>query len=123
VGRGSLCGLGRTAPNPVLSTLQHFRDEYQAHVEGRCPARKCKALIAYWITEDCIGCTRCAQRCPADAIPMKPYERHEIEQERCTGCDTCRQVCPVDAVKIVDKDEVGREAEHRTSNIEHQTPR
>ena len=97
---GSLCGLGRTAPNPVLSTLQHFRDEYEAHIEGRCPAGKCKALIRDHITDGCIGCTRCAQRCPADAIAMRPYEKHEIDQAACTRCDTCRQACPVDAVRV-----------------------
>lgn len=97
---GSLCGLGKTAPNPVLSTIKHFRDEYQAHIDGRCPAGKCKALITYAITEDCIGCTRCAQNCSAGAIVMKPYERHVIDPEKCSRCDTCRQVCPVAAVKV-----------------------
>ena len=90
VGAGSLCGLGRTAPNPVLSTLRYFRDEYEAHLAGRCPAGKCKALIDYRITDDCIGCTLCAQQCPADAIPMTPYARHVIDLEKCTRCDTCR---------------------------------
>jgi NADH:ubiquinone oxidoreductase subunit F (NADH-binding)/Pyruvate/2-oxoacid:ferredoxin oxidoreductase delta subunit len=97
---GSLCGLGRTAPNPVLSTLEHFRSEYEAHIEGRCPARKCKALIRYTINDDCIGCTKCAQACPAEAIPVKPHEKHEVDDEKCTRCDTCRQVCPVEAVVV-----------------------
>lgn len=100
VKQGSLCGLGRSAPNPVLSTLRHFRDEYQAHIDGHCPAGKCKALIRYRITDECIGCTRCAQNCPADAIEMKPYEQHEIDDEKCIRCDTCRQVCPVDAIVV-----------------------
>ncbi|MBD3183649.1 4Fe-4S dicluster domain-containing protein [Candidatus Poribacteria bacterium] len=100
VQKGSLCGLGKTAPNPVLSTLKYFREEYGAHIEGRCPAGNCKALIKYYITDDCIGCTKCAQGCPADAIHMKPYEKHEIDDEKCTRCDACRQVCPSDAVKI-----------------------
>jgi len=98
--RASLCGLGKTAPNPVLSTLKYFRDEYEAHIEGRCPAGRCKALITYTITEDCIGCTRCAQHCPTEAIAMRPYEQHEIDPEKCVRCDTCRQVCPVDAVEV-----------------------
>ncbi len=98
---GSLCGLGKTAPNPVLSTLQYFRDEYEAHLQGECPAKKCEALIRYEITEDCIGCTICAQHCPTDAISVAPYERHEIKQELCTKCDTCVQVCPVEAVEVV----------------------
>ena len=100
VGRGSLCGLGQTAPNPVISTLRYFRDEYDAHVRKRCPALKCRALVRYAVTDDCIGCTRCAQRCPSDAIATRPYEKHEIDEEKCTRCDTCRQVCPADAVKV-----------------------
>jgi NADH-quinone oxidoreductase subunit F len=98
---GSLCGLGRSAPNTVLSTLAHFREEYEAHVAGRCPAKKCRALIHYSISEDCIGCTRCAQTCPADAIPSTPYQRHEIDEGKCTRCDGCRQACPVGAVEVV----------------------
>jgi NADH-quinone oxidoreductase subunit F len=100
VKRGSLCGLGQTAPNPVLSTLRYFRDEYEAHLQGRCPAGRCKALIAYRVTDACIGCTKCAQRCPADAISLTPYQRHAIDMTRCTRCDTCRAVCPVDAVVV-----------------------
>ncbi len=100
VKQGSLCGLGQTAPNPVLSTLKYFREEYEAHLEGRCPAGKCRALITYHVTDECIGCTKCAQQCPADAIPMAPYEKHEIDPEKCIRCDTCRQLCPVDAIEI-----------------------
>ena len=96
----SLCGLGQTAPNPVLTTLRYFRDEYEAHIEGRCPAGVCKELITYRITDECIGCTRCAQRCPGEAIAMRPHQQHEIDPEKCIRCDTCRQVCPVDAVVI-----------------------
>ena len=96
----SLCGLGKTAPNPVLSTLKYFREEYEAHVKGICPTKKCKSLITYTITDACIGCTICAQKCPTDAIPISPYEKHEIVQEKCTKCDTCFQVCPHDAVEI-----------------------
>jgi NADH-quinone oxidoreductase subunit F len=97
---GSLCGLGKTAPNPVLSTLKYFRDEYEAHVEGRCPAGKCTALIEYKINDRCTGCTLCAQACPVDAIPMTPYRRHTIDSEKCTRCDTCLQVCPESAVYV-----------------------
>ncbi len=100
VAASSLCGLGATAPNPVTTTLRHFRAEYEAHLEGRCPAGKCKALIAYTISDDCIGCTRCAQRCPADAIEPTPYEKHAIDDEKCIRCGTCRVVCPVDAVRV-----------------------
>ena len=97
---GSLCGLGKTAPNPVLTTLRYYRHEYEAHLEGRCPAHKCTALIKYTINDRCTGCTLCAQRCPVDAIPMRPYQRHAINQDLCTRCDTCLQVCPYDAVEV-----------------------
>ncbi len=96
----SLCGLGKTAPNPVLSTIKYCRDEYEAHVDKRCPAGKCKALIKYSVTDDCIGCTLCAQHCPAEAIAMKPYQKHEIEAEKCIRCGTCKSVCPADAVEV-----------------------
>ena len=98
--KGSLCGLGKTAPNPVLSTLLYFRDEYVAHLHGRCPAGKCSSLIKYIVTEECIGCTICAQKCPSEAIAFKPYEVHFIDQEKCIKCDICRQACPEDAIII-----------------------
>lgn len=96
--KGSLCGLGKSAPNPVLSTLKYFRHEYEEHINGKCATGKCLELIKYDITEDCIGCTKCAQRCPSDAIEFKPYEVHKIDTEKCIKCDICKQVCPVDAV-------------------------
>ena len=98
---GSLCGLGRTAPNPVMTTLRYFRDEYEAHIAGRCPAGRCKALIRYVVQDNCTGCTICAQHCPADAIPLTPYRRHQINVELCTGCDVCRTDCPENAIAIV----------------------
>ena len=100
VKQSSLCGLGKTAPNPVLSTLKYFREEYEAHIEGRCPAGRCKALITYSITDDCIGCTLCAQHCPTGAIEMTPYQKHRIDPEKCTRCNTCKTICPQDAVRI-----------------------
>jgi len=100
VTQGSLCGLGKTAPNPVLTTLRYFREEYEAHLQGRCPAGKCAGLIKYIITDRCTGCTICAQRCPVNAIPVAPYAQHEITQDLCTKCDTCRRVCPHDAIEI-----------------------
>ena len=100
VQKTSLCGLGKTAPNPVLSTIKYFRDEYEAHIEKRCPTGKCKALITYSVTDDCIGCSLCAQHCPVDAIEMKPYEKHEIDSEKCIRCGTCESVCPVDAIEV-----------------------
>jgi len=98
--KGSLCGLGKTAPNPILSTLQYFREEYIAHIEGKCSTGKCTEMIEYFIEEECIGCTKCAQDCPTDAISFKPYELHVVENEKCIKCDICRQVCPVNAVII-----------------------
>jgi NADH-quinone oxidoreductase subunit F len=99
--KASVCGLGKTASNPVLSTIEHFRDEYEAHINGTCPAGKCRSLIRYSISDDCIGCTICAQHCPAEAIDFKPYEKHIIDQERCIRCDTCKQVCPAKAVEVL----------------------
>ena len=96
----SLCGLGRTAPNPVLTSLRYFKDEFEAHINGKCPARKCKALITYSIASDCTGCTKCAQQCPAGAIAMKPYQVHEIDSEKCVRCGGCLDVCPVNAVEV-----------------------
>ena len=96
----SICGLGKTAPNPVLSTIEHFRDEYEAHIQGSCPAAKCRDLIHYSINDDCIGCTICAQHCPADAIEMKPYEKHTIDQQACIRCGGCKVLCPANAVEV-----------------------
>jgi len=98
--KGSLCGLGQTAPNPVLSTLTYFREEYEAHINGICPTGKCQNLIKYTIDENCIGCTKCAQNCPVNAIAFAPYEIHVIDQEKCIKCDGCREVCPEDAVRV-----------------------
>ncbi|MEN6305546.1 MAG: NAD(P)H-dependent oxidoreductase subunit E [Armatimonadia bacterium] len=100
VKQSSLCGLGQTAPNPVLTTLRYFGEEYEAHLEGRCPAGKCKALIAYSINDKCIGCTKCAQHCPGEAIALNPYERHIIDQRKCLRCGTCREICRHDAVVV-----------------------
>ncbi|MFC1677160.1 NAD(P)H-dependent oxidoreductase subunit E [Planctomycetota bacterium] len=100
VKKASLCGLGKTAPNPVLSTIKYFRDEYEAHIAKKCPVGKCKALITYSVTDDCIGCTLCAQHCPVDAIEMTPYEKHEIDIEKCIRCNTCKDICPSDAIKV-----------------------
>ena len=98
--KGSLCGLGKTAPNPVLSTLKYFRDEYEAHIKGTCPTGKCTELITYSVNDECIGCTKCVQKCPVDAIPFTPHQKHTINTELCIKCDACRTACPVDAIDV-----------------------
>ncbi|MCL4191106.1 MAG: 4Fe-4S binding protein, partial [Thermoguttaceae bacterium] len=96
----SLCGLGQTAPNPVLSTLRWFRHEYEAHVyDRRCPAGACAELVTYSINaEKCKGCTLCAKKCPADAIIGSPKNAHYIIEDRCIGCGSCLDVCRLGAV-------------------------
>jgi NADH:ubiquinone oxidoreductase subunit F (NADH-binding)/(2Fe-2S) ferredoxin/Pyruvate/2-oxoacid:ferredoxin oxidoreductase delta subunit len=100
--QSSLCGLGQTSPNPVLSTLRHFRDEYEAHIkEGKCPAHVCKPLIQYSIDlEKCTGCGRCLRGCPAEAITGAKKEPHSIDPEKCIKCGSCYDLCKFDAVIV-----------------------
>ena len=98
----SLCGLGQGAPNPVESTLKHFRAEYEAHIhEKRCPAKVCKGLISYVITDACTGCTVCARNCPVSAISGERRKMHTIDPNTCIRCGICAQVCNFNAIEVV----------------------
>lgn len=95
----SLCGLGKCAPNPILSTLNNFYDEYLSHVvDKKCPAGKCQSLLNYIITDACKGCTKCARVCPAKCITGKPKEKHEIDTKKCLKCGTCMNNCKFNAI-------------------------
>ena len=101
--RTALCGLGKTAPNPVLSTLRYFRHEYEEHVQGICRTGSCKEMVKLEITDDCVGCTKCARSCPSEAIAYTPYEKHVIDTERCTQCGLCVGECDYQAIVKVKK--------------------
>jgi NADH-quinone oxidoreductase subunit F/NADP-reducing hydrogenase subunit HndC len=95
----SLCALGQTAPNPVLSTIKHFRDEYNAHVsDQKCPAGVCNALLSYSITDNCKGCAKCQKACPVNAISGTVKAKHTIDSEKCIKCGACIDVCPLKAI-------------------------
>jgi NADH:ubiquinone oxidoreductase subunit F (NADH-binding)/(2Fe-2S) ferredoxin/Pyruvate/2-oxoacid:ferredoxin oxidoreductase delta subunit len=95
----ALCGLGQTAPNPVLSTLKNFYDEYVSHiVDKKCPAGVCKELISYYINDACIGCTKCKRNCPVDAISGDVKKKHIIDINLCIKCGACKLACPVHAI-------------------------
>ena len=101
--RSALCGLGKTAPNPVLSTLRYFRDEYEEHMRGICRTGSCKQMVKLEITDDCVGCTKCSRSCPSEAIAYTPYEKHVIDTDKCTQCGLCIGECDYNAIKKVKK--------------------
>ncbi len=95
----SLCGLGQTAPNPVLTTLKYFRDEYVAHIKDKkCPAHVCPALLTYTVNDNCTGCTVCANSCPTNAISGEKKGKHVVDQDLCIKCGKCYTVCRFDAI-------------------------
>jgi ferredoxin len=106
VNSASLCGLGQTAPNPVLSTLKNFREEYEVHIhEKRCPAGVCHALLTYFITLKCVGCGACKRVCPVNAIEGERKQRHIIDPGLCVKCGQCFNVCKFEAVTKDGKDD------------------
>jgi len=98
----SLCGLGQTSPNPILSTMENFLDEYNDHVDNhKCAAGRCKSLLKYYIDrEECVGCTACARICPVNAIVGEKKQLHAINQQICIKCGACMDKCKFNAIVL-----------------------
>jgi NADH-quinone oxidoreductase subunit F len=98
----ALCALGGTAPNPVLTTIRYFREEYEEHIKNkRCPAGACKGLFELWIDPDrCIGCGQCLTNCPSSAVSGEKKNAHTLDTGKCIQCGICREICPTNAVRV-----------------------
>ncbi len=103
ISEASLCALGKTAANPVLSTIKYFREEYETHIrEKRCPAKECRGMFSYMINSDvCTGCGICKRTCPVEAISGEKKKPHKIDQSKCTKCGACFEKCPFTAIEKV----------------------
>ena len=100
--KASLCGLGQSGPNPFISTILYFRDEYLAHIrDQKCPGGVCRDLITYIVNDDCTGCLACLKVCPVEAITGEKKQKHIIDQDKCDRCGSCYAVCNFDAIDIV----------------------
>jgi ferredoxin len=98
--KASLCGLGQSAPNPVLSTLKNFREEYEEHIrEKKCRAKACTSLLSYKITDKCVGCTACKKACPVGAITGAAKAKHVIDNVKCVKCGLCFDTCKFNAIR------------------------
>ena len=103
VAETSLCGLGQSSPNPIISTMHYFYDEYEAHIgeNKTCPAKRCLSLLSYSVGEKCIGCGKCKRLCPAQAISGEKRNKHDIDHDKCIKCGQCMENCPIDAIALV----------------------
>lgn len=103
VAETSLCGLGQSSPNPIISTMHYFYDEYEAHIgeNKTCPAKRCLSLLSYSVREKCIGCGKCKRLCPAQAISGEKRNKHDIDHDKCIKCGQCMENCPIDAIALV----------------------
>ncbi|MBF0409031.1 MAG: NAD(P)H-dependent oxidoreductase subunit E [Candidatus Riflebacteria bacterium] len=109
VKQGSRCGLGKTAPNPVITTIKYFRNEYEQHLEGFCPSGKCPKMFTLQAGPACTGCMLCARACPTGAIPFQPWNKARIDPGKCVRCGVCIQTCPENTIKVLRNKNAGKQ--------------